>query len=529
MVWVPDLALRPDFWGVGSALPRAVPSDLVVAFLDEVLPGMLLQKLVLLGGLVLGGTGASRLVADLPVAARCVAASVYVWNPFVVERLVIGHWPVLVGYAALPWLVLAATAYRRDGRIPSPLWWLLPLGSLSAAAGIATAVVVLAFGLSRPRRRTLRLLALLAVANAPWLVAGALHAGAAVSDADGAAAFAPRGEGPLVAPLATLGLGGIWNSEVVPATREGPLVVLALLVLLLLAVAGGQGWLRAEGPRDRAAYLVCWCVGWGVALLTWVSTDLTGWLAASLPGGGILRDGSRLLGLCAPLVAVLVAHGAARLGAAFQGAGQRTAVLWMLALAPFALMPDAAWGVDSRLEAVSYPSSYDEAREAVGDADGTDLLVLPFTSYRAPGWNGGRKVLDPLGRYLAPDYVASDELIVSGVRISGEDPRGEDVRRALDKRTPEARTAALTDLGIGTVVVDRTAIGPASRVAGQEAFSDATLKVLDLDADSGSGAPVWWLLAMVVAWTAWFGLPLVGLGLIVLRGARWLRSVDAVR
>ena len=27
MVWVPDLALRPDFWGLGSGLPRAVPSD----------------------------------------------------------------------------------------------------------------------------------------------------------------------------------------------------------------------------------------------------------------------------------------------------------------------------------------------------------------------------------------------------------------------------------------------------------------------------------------------------------------------
>src|SRR4029453_11632920 len=33
MVWVPDLALRSDFLGLGSALPRAVPSDAVVAAL----------------------------------------------------------------------------------------------------------------------------------------------------------------------------------------------------------------------------------------------------------------------------------------------------------------------------------------------------------------------------------------------------------------------------------------------------------------------------------------------------------------
>src|SRR3546814_16106233 len=47
MVWVPDLALRTDFLGVDSALPRAVPSDAVVSVLDELVPGMLLQKLVL--------------------------------------------------------------------------------------------------------------------------------------------------------------------------------------------------------------------------------------------------------------------------------------------------------------------------------------------------------------------------------------------------------------------------------------------------------------------------------------------------
>src|SRR4051794_2819986 len=59
MVWVPDLALRPDALGLGSALPRAVPSDAVVAVLDEVVPGMLLQKIVLAGALIAAGAGAA--------------------------------------------------------------------------------------------------------------------------------------------------------------------------------------------------------------------------------------------------------------------------------------------------------------------------------------------------------------------------------------------------------------------------------------------------------------------------------------
>ena len=62
MVWVPDLALRADSLGLGSGLPRAVPSDAVVAVLDEIVPGMLLQKLVLVPALAAGGVGAARLL-----------------------------------------------------------------------------------------------------------------------------------------------------------------------------------------------------------------------------------------------------------------------------------------------------------------------------------------------------------------------------------------------------------------------------------------------------------------------------------
>ena len=75
MVWVPDLALRPEFLGLGSGLPRAVPSDALVAVLDEVVPGMLLQKAVLLGSLVAAGLGASRLAPAASLVARLAAVS----------------------------------------------------------------------------------------------------------------------------------------------------------------------------------------------------------------------------------------------------------------------------------------------------------------------------------------------------------------------------------------------------------------------------------------------------------------------
>ena len=117
MVWVPDLALLRDTLGLGSGLPRAVPSDAVVAALDEIVPGLLLQKVVLLGALVAAGTGAARLVRA-PLVARVAVVVLVEWNAFVVERLLIGHWPVLLGYGLLPWLLVLARRWREDDAPP---------------------------------------------------------------------------------------------------------------------------------------------------------------------------------------------------------------------------------------------------------------------------------------------------------------------------------------------------------------------------------------------------------------------------
>lgn len=504
MVWVPDLALRPDFLGLGSALPRAVPSDAVVSVLDEVFPGMLLQKVVLVGGLFLGGIGAARLAPEDSLVGRLVAVTVFEWNPFVAERLLIGHWPVLLGYAVLPWLVLAGRRVRTAGAVPPAVGWLLLVGSLSPSAGLVSAVTLLAFGLRRQALRTnVVLVALVAGANAPWLVSGLLHAGTATSDPVGASVFALHGEGSVPGPVAALSLGGIWNSEVVPASRAGVLGWATVVVVLALAVAGARQWHAALGRRDAAAAAGCWLLGWGLATLTWVAPDEVGWLADQLPGAGLVRDGSRLLALCVPALVGLTASGAASL--CRRAPGRLPAIAWgtALVLLPLALMPDVAGGMAGRLRPVAYPASYVAARGTVEHQAAHsrgDVLILPFTSYRAPAWNHGHKVLDPLGRYLTVDYVASDRLLVSGRLIEGEDPRGAGIRRALQARTPSARSRLLAAQGIGLVVAERDTGQKVPRVAGRSLLDLRNLSLFRIDRARAREVPTSWLVAMAAAW-----------------------------
>lgn len=512
MVWVPDLAVTPDVWGVGTALPRAVPSDAVVALLDSIVPAMLLQKLVLLGSLVAAGAGAAALVGRRSLGTQLIASSLMVWNPFVVERLVMGHWPVLVGYAVLPWLLLVCRRWDVGTRMPATLPVLLVLGSLSASTGVATAIAALASGWRRgDAGRNARLAGLSVVANLPWLVAGLLHSADATSAAAGARVFAASDEGLLPGPLAALSLGGIWNAEVVPATRLGFLAVLSLVVVGALAFLGWRAHRRTP-IEGFGALVLCWSVGMGLAVVSWSAPGAIGWVAAHVPGGGLLRDGSRLLALAAPLTVVLAARGAESLLDRTPDRATRILVAGLVAVVPVALMPDAALGSAGKLEAVDYPAALTDVRNAVQAAPAGDVVLLPFTSYRAPDWNDGHKVLDPLPRFLGRQAVANDVLYVDGRPIPGEDPRAAEVGAALALDSAGERADALAALGVSVVVAEQIPGQDAPEIAGETTLSEGGITVVEIAGDvRPDPVSTSWIAAMAATWLAWVALLFTGL------------------
>lgn len=508
MVWVPDLALTRDVLGLGSGLPRAVPSDAVVAVLDEVVPGLVLQKLVLIGALVLAGAGAAELVRERSLAARLAVVSLAVWSPYVAERLWMGHWPMLLAYAAVPWLVLAGRRWAATERGPV---WLLPVllvGSLSASAGIVSAAVLLATGLRRGRRPVL-LLAMVAAVNAPWVIAGLTHAGEAAS-ATGFEVFALRGDA-LPAPLAALSLGGIWNTSVVPSSRETWPAWVALALLVALIGAGLRRWWAADS--QRTAILGLWVAGMAIAVAGWAAPEALDDLAQHIPGLALMRDSSRLLPLCLPLIVLTAAAGVDALRDRLRGTAPRWAAAVALALAPVAVLPDAAWGLAGGIGTADSPTSWQRAGAALAEETAPgDVLVLPWSAYRTPVWNEHRPVLDPLPRMLPRASVTNGDLVIGRTEIAGEDPRATAAAAALDAPDPEARASELSRLGIGYVITDRTA-GEAPQVAGETVHDSGDLLLQRLPGEATRPAaytigPVA-LTAVIVAWVA-YGLAWLG-------------------
>jgi len=245
----------------GPAPPRAVPSDLVIAAASRALPADIAQKVVLLSIFMLACSGAAALLDREPLLARLAAGAFYAWNPYVGERLIIGQWALLLGYAGLPWVlraVLAPDLTSRRGAARLGLA-LLPavIGGFTAMAITALIVVPVAL-LAKSARRAAVALAALAAGCLPWFFPSLLHA--VYVDPASVAAFAARADTPFGSIGSLLMLGGAWNAQTVPTAYGGPwsvlwlaVVIVALAGYLLIArghaLAGGSGGVVPPGQH----------------------------------------------------------------------------------------------------------------------------------------------------------------------------------------------------------------------------------------------------------------------------------------
>jgi hypothetical protein len=302
MLFVPREPFRAALPGLAPA--RAVPSDLVVAAVSRILPADILQKLLLLAIFVLACSGAAALLAREPLLASLAAGIFYAWNPYVGERLIIGHWALLLGYAALPWVLRAVLAPDLDSRRGAArlALALLPavVGGFAALAITALVAIPAALFTRNPRRAAL-VLAMLAAGSLPWFIPSLLHQ--VYVDPASVAAFAARADTPFGSIGSLLMLGGAWNAQTVPEAYGGPwsalwlaAVIVALAAYLLLARSQhrwpGLGVAAAAG-------LVIAALG-----VTAPGRDLLRSLIAAWPGFAVLRDAQQFIAPLALLESV---------------------------------------------------------------------------------------------------------------------------------------------------------------------------------------------------------------------------------
>ena len=477
--------------GLTEAAPRALPQDFLLAVASTVIDGGIVVKVLLVAGLWMAGWGAAHLVSVVldgtGLAGQCVAVTLAIWNPYVAERLLQGHWSLLVGYGCLPWV--AAAVLRAQW--PASVFWIAVAGLTPTGLLLAATVALVCV---RGWRPAALVLAAATAAALPWLTASVTAESLSGTASHGVQAFAARAE-PGLGTLGSLaGLAGIWNGQAVPGSRTSLFALAATIVLLTVVAVGLPVVLRVREARPLLV-LALVAVVLPALLATEPGLAALETVIRTVPGLGVLRDGQKWVALALPGY-VLAAAGVARYG---------RAVAVVCGAALIAVLPDLAWGVGGQMRAVHYPPGW-TAVAAMINADPRPVAVLPADSMRQFAWAGTAPVLDPLPRWISADVWSSGDLLIGGHTVPGEGVRGREVTALILEGVPRER---LADAGVGWVVAESGSAALDLPVAYRD--GELTLYRVGGSAPGASGRG-----ALIAAHLVWLG-TLLGAGMVALR------------
>jgi len=504
--------------GLSEAAPRALPQDFVIGLATALVDGGLVVKALVVTGLFLAGWGAARLAAavvpEAGMAGQLVAVTIAIWNPYVAERLLQGHWSLVVGYGCLPWVATTMLRLRTSDVAPwfevcALVFWigvagLTPTGLMLAAAVALTCVFIP--GTGRPRWWCAAVaLGTSVVVALPWLTAAVLADSLSSTQAEGVGAFAARAEPGLGTFGSLLTLGGIWNADAVPASRTTVFAIVGAVVLLGVVALGLPTVVRRPAAVPLLI-LAAVAVVVPAVMATGPGMALAEAAIRTLPGLGVVRDAQKWVALAVPAYSLAGAAAVVTLRHRIPAAA--TAVICCAAL--LATLPDLAWGVGGQVSAVRYPPGWARA-SALINADPRPVAVLPVDSMRRFSWAGDAPVLDPLPRWVRADVLTTGDLTIGGRTVPGEGGRAREIQQLL---LTGANRDTLAAAGVGWVVVENiwntgwSAPALALPVAYQDA--DLTLYWVGGDHPAASGRGV----MLAVHWV-WLG-TLVLSGLLAL-------------
>lgn len=517
MVFTPHQPWKPEWYGGDGGVPRAVPGDALVSLATYAVPGDLVQKAVLFLLVGLAGWGVVRLLPGASPWSAAVACVFFQWNPYVLERLAIGQWALLCGYAALPWVAGGAVRVARGGLrqwhllfVPTAVAaWTSPTGgALATLLGLGVVLVAAPAGTRVRQGAAVFLLA--AVINLPWLVPGFLATSGGPADPAGAAAFAARADTPWGALGSLVTLGGIWKSSVVPLERESLALTTLALAVVCLAAAGVVLGARSASHRPLALGVAVTALP--LLAFVWVSTTEAGqaasaWIITELPGGGLVRDSQKWLAPLALLLALGLGWAVEAVVRRVTAGPQRGSVAVVAAVAVVQVMtlPSLAWGNLGSWSLSTYPDEWTDVASLVSEESGSTAattVVLPFGVYRRFEWNDQMAWLDPAPRIIPGRVLVDDTLSLDDDEyVEGE---SEAARRIRDAGAGWSELdPVLEDLGVRFVLVElgTPGQGPARAVPSSidytELHAGETLRLYDRGPQqSAQPRPGWapWLL-----------------------------------
>lgn len=429
--------------GLAGGLTISTPFAMIEAALSHLVQGPATWVPLFLV-FPLAAYSAARLAGG-SVWCQISAATLYSVNPFVFNRVFVGHIQLLIGYALLPLAAHSAISTRsaRGVRMVSPALWWAVLTALSVHFCWIFGVIMFAVACSSRRdigRASRWLLINTAVFGLTCAYLLLPHIGTTlpVNIGQGSlAAFHTTADPRLGLIINVLGLYGFWRVGPGPVLPKAYISGWPFLLLAILLVAGIGAYSLFRSRKDQNsddtqrrlvafALLVSGILG---VLLAMGDQGPTGalfrWAYIHVPFFNIMREPQKFLMLYALALSIFFGHGVTLLMA--NVARLKRAMYFVMGVLlsvaiPLLYTPTIFDGLNGQIDLAKLPQSWSQANALMGNGDGK-ILDLPWHEYLAFPFTAGRVVLSPAGTSFQRDVIWGDNLQVSNFQSNSTSAR----------------------------------------------------------------------------------------------------------
>jgi len=401
----------------------------------------------------------SRILSDGTLSTRIFATILFLFNPFVYSRLLVGHWFVLWGLAMLPLVFKTYTNYLEEGGYRNLVFIVLALTLLGFSAHLLFAATFLVGFLSiykyvdsrdcRTIKRTLLVPTVAIPINVYWLAPVFLSGGKSISKVTAAdqSIYAPQTD-IFTALYSTASMHGFWRGAIRYATDLIPVVGVLFVPILFLAV---HGFTTNYDHPERGYIVKALATTWVVALLLGAGASgpaapIYAWLFENVPFFAGMRDSNKFVALIVLAYAYLGALGfedlldvlpdldtsrlhPANLLSADRRPDARTLVSWALVVAllltPIVYNYPMVTGYDDQINSQDYPEEWYEVKEFVDSQPGDSaVLFLPWHLYMDYSWleSEQKRIATPARAFFERPVIQGDNVQAGPVYSTSSNP-----------------------------------------------------------------------------------------------------------
>ncbi|MDX2776448.1 hypothetical protein PV379_03720 [Streptomyces caniscabiei] len=430
-----DLVFTPSYAWPGE-VTNTYPLQVLLWVLYHVLPGDVIEKLVLYGILLCAGVGMhlllrvamERVRVEAWDAAAYFAGIFYMINPFIYARFMAGQWMVLLGYALVPFFVRAflLLLHRpswRAGAVVGIWAFIITTVSLHHVGIIGMlGFIMLTVSIAHYRKRrgeiirrikaSLTTVALWGILSSFWLfptLVGNTSISRAVEGFDSMHfnAFSTYGSNLLGALGNVLRLQGFWAETQQLFLLPQQIVPAWGLIFALLWVLVGIG-IRFAWRKSRVVASIG--IASIIAGIVIAATPVVSWIGSLFPIVNGYREPHKFVNLIALGYSLFGGFGVLYLRERYRLRDRmRMVVVGSALLVPIVITPVMFGGFAGQLKPHEYPSGWHQAnlyvKERIG---GSHALFLPWHQYARYSFSG-RTIANPAAKYFAFPTIISDD------------------------------------------------------------------------------------------------------------------------